>query len=274
MSFFGRKEIAALKAELAKKEQEIESIKELLTDVKIKAEQNEEHSECRYYMLREKLAQDRKLTESIYVRKYHFMSMCEYKLYKLLCEVSISEKLKKYGLIVFAQVRLADIVRLRENTIEDFKKHIKFYVNGTEKTNRNKEQVYSAMENLGLNDDDSYKQTFLYPLMRSHVDFLICRPLNKNLTPLMVIELFGEEHFDYKNKKLQSNDEFKKLLFEAIKVSFDNSVTNEAIKEASKDENKRDALKLEFEGKILGSIRDDSERIAKSSKKHNEENYN
>lgn len=272
MSFFGRKEIAALKAELAEKERELDSIKELLADVKGKTEQN--NSECRYYTLREELVRDRKLTESIYVRKYNFMSWYEYELYKLLCKVSVSEKLKKYGLTVFAQVRLADIVRLRESTLENFKKNINFSVNGTEKTNHYKEKVYSAMESLGLNDDDSYKQTFLYPLMRSHIDFLICRSLNKNLSPLMVIELFGEEHFDYKNKKLQSNDEFKKLLFEAIKVSFDNSITNEAIKEASKDENKWDTLKLEFEGKILGSIRDDSERVAKSSKKYNEENYN
>ncbi len=260
MSILGRKEIAALKAELAEKERELDSIKELLADVKGKTEQNNSERCCNKF--RANLIRNKNLVASIYVRK-DFMSENECILYKLLCEVSASDKLKEYSLNVFAQVRLADIVKLWENTLDEFQNNINFSSNGEMKTNHNKKKVYSEMEASGLNDEISYKQTFLYPLLRSHVDFLICRPLNKILTPLMVIELFGEEHFDNKNKKLQSNDEFKKSLFEAIKVSFDNSMTNEAIKEALKNEHKLNALKSELEGKILDAIRDDDEHISK-----------
>ncbi len=79
---------------------------------------------------------------------------------------------------------------------------------------------------------------------------------HKTLTLLIAIELFGQENFDCKNKKLRSNDEFKKLSFKAVNVSYDNCMTNEAIKEALKNENKLNALKSELEGKILGAIHD------------------
>ncbi len=257
MSIFGRREIAELKAELERKEQEINSLKQSIEELNscIDFDKNEDRDCCNFRM---NIVRDKKLAASVYKSK-EFMSSYEFKLYMLLCEISSSEKLKEYELTVFSQVRLADIVGIWEENLDKFRNSINFYSYSDSeiKTNHNKEKVYSEMERANFNDK-KYNKTFLYPLLRSHVDFLICRPKNNTLIPLMAIELFGKEHFDRKNIKRQSNDEFKKLLFEAVGVGFDNSLTNEALNEALNNSDKMDALKSELEGKILGIIRRDN----------------
>ncbi|MCH5204832.1 MAG: DUF2726 domain-containing protein [Oscillospiraceae bacterium] len=275
MSIFGRKEIAALKAELAEKERELDRIKELLAGSisNVEKNSNEEDSEYYFNTFRDKIVQDKKLAASIYARKYEFMSWREYKLYELLCEISTSDNLKNYGLKVFAQVRLADIVKLWEDTLDEFKNHILYQSGGEIRINHSKEKVYAEMEEANF-DNKKYKQTFLYTLLRSHVDFLICRPWKDTLAPLMAIELFGQEHFDPKNINLRINDEFKKFLFDAVEIGFDNSLTNKAIDEASENKDKLCALKSKLEGKILGAIRDYDERINRTAENSNEANYN
>lgn len=255
MSIFGRREIAELKADLERKEQEIDSLKQSIEELNscIDFDKNEDR-DC--YNFRMKIVRDKKLAASVYKSK-DFMSSHEFKLYMLLCEISSSEKLKEYELTIFSQVRLADIVKMWEENLEEFKEKIVYSSGGKTLTNRSKEKVYSEMEKENFNDR-KFNKTFLYPLLRSHVDFLICRPKNDTLIPLMAIELFGKEHFESKNIKRQSNDEFKKLLFEAVGVGFDNSLTNEALKEALNNSDKMDALKSELEGKILGIIRRDN----------------
>lgn len=279
MSIFGRKEIAKLKEELEKKEQELIHIKELLRksndDLKNNAK-DKSSNDIGNDAFRKRIVQDAALAKSIYDRKWDFTSWYETRLYELLCEVSVSDVLKKYKLKVFAQVRLADIIRVREESLDDFKKSINFIAsNGTPKINRSKELVYKEMMDANF-DDEKYRQTFLYPLFRSHVDFLICRPSNKKFTPLMAIELFGKEHFalDGKSKKLQCNDKLKKCLFEAVGIGFDNSFTNEMLETASKNSDKLDELKYELEGKILGHIRDNNAQNKKNADTYNERQAN
>lgn len=221
---------------------------------------------------RKMIVQDKDLAKSVYDKKWDFTSWYETRLYELLCDIVISDTLKKYELKVFSQVRLADIVRVREEDLEKFKNNIEFHTTkGDFKTNRSKAAVYEEMIKANF-DDKKYKQVFLYPLLRSHVDFLICRSQNDKLSPLMVIELFGQEHFDFDwtNKNLQRNDEFKKHLFEAVGIGFDNSLKNDTLKEALKNECKLNELRSELEGKILGCLRDDIDQGKKNAKKYNE----
>lgn len=278
MSIFGRREIAELKARLQKKEQELEKTKELLRksneanaamETKEKEKSQIDNGNDSF---RKMIILDKDLAKSVYDRKWDFTSWYETRLYELLCDIVASDTLKKYELKVFSQVRLADIVKVREENLEEFKDNIEFHTTkGDLKTNRSKSAVYEEMIRAGF-DDKKYKQVFLYPLLRSHVDFLICRSGNERLTPLIVIELFGQEHFDldWKNKKLQRNDEFKKHLFEAVEIGFDNSLTNETLKSALKNVDKLNELKSELEGKILGCIRDAIDQGKKNAKTYNE----
>ena len=68
------------------------------------------------------IIQDIAFTKCIYDRKWNFTSWYETRLYELLCEVSAFYSLKKYKLRVFSQVRLADIIQMREESLEDFKR--------------------------------------------------------------------------------------------------------------------------------------------------------
>lgn len=277
MSIFGRKEIAELRAELRKKEQELEKTKELLkktNEVYAALEHKEKDKpQCDNGndSFRKRIIQDKDLAKSVYDRKWNFTSWYETRLYELLCDIVASDALKKYELKVFSQVRLADIVKVREENLEKFKSNIGFLTTtGASKTNRSKAAVYEEMIKAGF-DDKKYKQVFLYPLLRSHVDFLICRGV-KTLTPIMVIELFGQEHFDldWKHKELQRNDEFKKHLFEAVGIGFDNSLKNDTLKEALKNNDKLNELKSELEGKILGHIREYDGQSKKNAKIYSE----
>lgn len=278
MSIFGRKEIAELKAELRKKEQELEKTKELLkksneANAALDAREKEKSQIDNVNdFFRKMIVQDKDLAKSVYDKKWDFTSWYETRLYELLCDIVVSDALKKYELKVFSQVRLADIVKVREENLEKFKNNIEFHTtNGVLKTNHSKEAVYEEMIKANFNDK-KYRQVFLYPLLRSHVDFLICRSGNEKLTPLMVIELFGQEHFDldWQHKKLQRNDEFKKHLFEAVGIGFDNSLQNDTLKEALKNDDKLNELKSEFEGKILGHIRENNDQNKKNAKTYNE----
>lgn len=285
MSIFGRKEIAELKNKLEKKEQELKKVEQKLEETKELLRKSNETvenetverkeialSDNGYDDFRKRIIQDISLAKSVYDRKWDFTSWYETRLYDLLCDIVVSDTLKKYELKVFSQVRLADIVKVREENLEKFKNNIEFHTTkGDLKTNRSKATVYEEMIKANF-DDKKYRQVFLYPLLRSHVDFLICRSGNERLTPLMVIELFGQEHFDldWKNKKLQRNDEFKKHLFEAVGIGFDNSLTNETLKSSLKSNDKLNELKSELEGKILGCIRDANDQDKKNAKTYNE----
>lgn len=169
----------------------------------------------------------------------------------------------------FGQVRLADIVRLWEECYNDFVDHIEF---SPGKENSGKKAAHKVMlESKSNFNNQDYKETFLRPLLHSHIDFLICRAGNGKPEPILVFELFDKNHFDKAQKTLRRNDKFKESLFAAlnIKIEFDNSLRNDDIKRASKDEASLIRLKSEISGKIHSSIRKNSHNREERAKKHN-----
>lgn len=120
-------------------------------------------------------------------------------------------------------------------------------------------------------NNQDYKETFLHPLLHSHIDFLICRAGNGKPEPILALELFDKNHFDKTQRALRRNDKFKENLFAAIntKIDFDNSLRNEDIQRASKDEKSLIKLKSEISGIIHGSIRKNSHNREEHAKKHN-----
>lgn len=154
----------------------------------------------------------------------------EYKMYKLLvsiiCNLNHNKTEKKYSL--FAQVRLADIITLWEE---------KYWGNGsftesTEKNTAKRSICEMIQENKHDFSNDDYKMAFLYPLLNSHIDFLICINDETQSIPVLAIELYGKEH-DEKSEKADMkrirNDKFKKALFEAssVHISFLTVMNNE-----------------------------------------------
>lgn len=276
MDFFNRKKLLALTQELA-------STKELLKKANEENERLKEKSvkknDSDFDALRKRIIQDKYLAKSIYVGKQYFMSWYESRMYRLLCDIVNSNELKEYGLIVFSQVRLADIVKRWEDCYSSEKGSDNSFTKAISKNGYKCKINTLLLESKNDFNNHDFDEMFLYPLLRSHVDFLICRTLspntkNERLAPLMVIELFGQEHFDFdwRNRQLQRNDEFKKHLFEATEIGFDNSLKNETLKTALKDNDKLNDLKAELQGKILGFIRNDDDRRKMECKRYNEKN--
>lgn len=116
MSFFGRKEIAKLKEELEKKEQELIHIKELLrkSNDDLKNNANDKSSnDTGNDTFRKRIVQDAALAKSIYDRKWDFTSWYETRLNELLCEVSVSDVLKKYKLET-VHIKIASKIMAKE----------------------------------------------------------------------------------------------------------------------------------------------------------------
>ncbi|MDE5995280.1 MAG: hypothetical protein K2G60_07185 [Oscillospiraceae bacterium] len=254
MDLFNRKKLLILTQELA-------NTKELLKKANEENERLKEKSfkknDSDFDALRKRIIQDKCLAKSIYVGKQYFMSWYESRLYRLLCDIVNSNELKEYGLIVFSQVRLADIVKRWEDCYSSEKASDNSFIKAISKNGGKRAINTLLLESKNDFNNHDFDELFLYPLLRSHVDFLICRTLSPNteeerLVPLMVIELFGQEHFDVngRNRQLQRNDEFKKYLFEATEIGFDNSLKNETLKNALKDNDKLDDLKAELQGKF------------------------
>lgn len=142
----------------------------------------------------------------------------EYEMYKLL--LNIIFELKSEDLIntegqniklsLFSQVRLADIVGLQCSTFDYFKKDL------------NRKSICKMISGIKPDfDNNDYKKTFLYPILSSHIDFLVCLNGKTLCEPVLAIELHGEDH-DKKSDKPDNKriwyDEFKKALFESKKV--------------------------------------------------------
>jgi len=271
VDIFNRKKVAELEKELANAKEQIKICNKEISRLTDK-QKNDEYD---FDSVRKKIIQDKDLARSVYVSRSYFMSWYEHRLYKLLCEITVSEVLKEYGLVVFAEVRLADIVKRWEDSYNsENSSDCSTFIKAMEK-NSYKRSVNLLFESKKDFNNRDFDELFLYPLLRSHVDFLICRTLSPNtkderFAPLMVIELFGQEHFDsgWSNRRRQENDEFKRNLFEATSICFDNSLKNETLKDALKDNNKLISLKSELQGKILGAIRNDDYR-KKSANSYN-----
>lgn len=165
----------------------------------------------------------------------------EYEMYKLL--LNIIFELKSEDLIntegqniklsLFSQVRLADIVGLQCGTFDYFKK------------DANKKSICKMISEIKPDfDNNDYKKTFLYPILSSHIDFLVCLNGKTLCEPVLAIELHGKEHdkdSDKADNKRIWYDELKKALFESKKVNIEllvaknNELDNEERKNSLKN---------------------------------------
>lgn len=71
-------------------------------------------------------------------------------------------------------------------------------------------------------DNDDYKKTFLYPILSSHIDFLICLNRKTLCEPILAIELHGDEHdesSDKSDKRRIWYDNLKAALFVSKQVN-------------------------------------------------------
>lgn len=264
MDLFNRKRLAAAEQELAEARREIARLKE-----KCEAQTNEHSIKEVYHTIRTKIIHDPDQARSVYTKKESFMSWYENSLYTWLYEIVTSDEFKEEKLSVFAQVRLADIVKLWEESYNEFVHGIEF---SPGKENSGKKSAHKAMlESKSDFNNHDYEETFLYPLLHSHIDFLICRAGNGKPEPILALELFDKNHFDKAQKTLRRNDKFKESLFAAlnIKIEFDNSLRNDDIKRASKDEASLIRLKSEISGKIHSSIRKNCHNREEHAKKYN-----
>ena len=116
----------------------------------------------------------------------------------MLREVSVSDSLKDYNLVILSQVRLADIIQVRENSLNDFYTNINYISDGKSKTNHSKLRLYEEMKKENF-DDKKFKQTFLYPFadisdddLKLVVDMINNRPRKRlnYLTPFEVLKKF------------------------------------------------------------------------------------
>lgn len=151
---------------------------------------------------------------ALYLSKNSFLSTNEYKMYVFL-ENLIYEYRDEFGdLSVFANTRLADVVKLFEKNYSSDKYS---FCKKLQK-NPNKKKICELIDKYmpDFNDDD-YEYAFLYPLYRMHIDFLICYNESGTSKPILAIELHGSEH-DRNSKKPDwnriHNDEFKEALFD------------------------------------------------------------
>ena len=228
MDIFNRKKLAAAEAE-------IERLKEMLTNseqtykqelnnardyiAKLEAKTTENNKRKNIYSIRDTVLQNRKYIDSVYCSKRSFFTSNEYQLYQILCTVIANvEKEKSVNLSLFSHVRLADVVRLWEEYYNNPSESKKSFVHCKTK-NRYKQQIDEEIQRLVSDfDENDYKETFLYPLLSRHIDFLVCINIddeNKSI-PICAIELNGSEHStDFKRQK---SDELKRDLFNAAKV--------------------------------------------------------
>lgn len=157
-----------------------------------------------------------KFVASIYNSCKSFFSQNEFKFYEMLSDLSLQK-----DFILFSKIRMADIIEMWEKFYDE-KSMVKakeqnprengtVFLNALNKYSF-KKQIYDRIQTLNpdFNDRD-YQTAFLYPLLRLHIDFLLCKKVENNILPLVAIELNGEDH--YKDWTKIKNDNFKKSVF-------------------------------------------------------------
>ena len=190
-----------------------------IEELESKTDENNKSKNYIYY-IRNTVIKNREYISAVYCSKLSFFTPNEYKLYILLRSIiQTIQKEKFIELSLFSHVRLADIVRMWEEYYYNQNKSDKSFFHCKEK-NRNKTEIVKIIQECApdFNEDD-YKETFLYPLLSYHIDFLICLDKNDEFKsiPICAIELNGSEH--YKNFRRQKSDKLKESLFEGSKIS-------------------------------------------------------
>lgn len=153
---------------------------------------------------------------TLYCSKNSFLSPNEFKMYTLLENFAYNYCADFGSLSIFANTRLADFTKLFESNYIGEKDSFSKKTENKPKKKAVCEIIDKFMPNFNNQD---YKLAFLYPLLRMHVDFLICADSEEddNITkPILAIELYGSEHDKNSanpNWKTIFNDSFKKSLF-------------------------------------------------------------
>lgn len=143
--------------------------------------------------------------------------------------------IQRNDLVLLSKVRLADIIELWEEFYNDEAKEIarkqnplnngKVFLNALSKNSAKSlinERIVELDSTFSNND---YLTAFLYPLLRLHIDFLICKHTDKNVEPMLVIELNGKEHYrnsENSDGRKIKNDELKEAIFRSkgVKIGF------------------------------------------------------
>lgn len=181
---------------------------------------------------------------TLYCSKNSFLSSNEFKMYTLLENFAYNYCPDFGSLSIFANTRLADFTKLFESNYIGEKGSFSKNAENKPKKKAVCEIIDKFMPNFNNQD---YKLAFLYPLLRMHVDFLICADSeedNNTTKPILAIELYGSEHDKNSantNWKTIFNDNFKKSLF-----SYKNNamgvrlliIKNEELEDKDKLENK------------------------------------
>ena len=192
------KEIEELKWELKEAEAIISAFLEHSEDIDVVGD-NSRIKNTAAYVIRNELVEGKidvnkkirsKFVAALYKSSKSFFSPNELKFYEILSDLA-----QEKGFILFSKVRLADIIEMwekfyDEESIEKAKK-LTPYEQGTaflNALNKNsfKKQIYGRIQELNpdFNDRD-YQTAFLYPLLRLHIDFLLCKKIENNIVPLM-----------------------------------------------------------------------------------------
>ncbi len=181
---------------------------------------------------------------TLYCSKNSFLSPNEFKMYTLLENFAYKYCADFGSLSIFANTRLADFIKLFESSYVGEKDSFSKKAENKPKKKAICEIIDKFMPNF---NNEDYKLAFLYPLLRMHVDFLICADSEEDddtTKPILAIEMYGSEHNENSekpNRKTIFNDNFKKSLF-----SFKNNamgvrlliIKNEELEDEDKLENK------------------------------------
>lgn len=230
--------IAQLREQLYETEntykQKLNDARDRIEELEAKAAKAADNKKSKNYIyhIRDTVVKNREYISAVYCSKLSFFTSNEYKLYTILCSiVQTVQNEKSVELSLFSHVRLADIVRMWEEYYNNPNKINKSFTHCKEKNRYKTEIVNKIQESVSDFNEDDYKETFLYPLLSHHIDFLIC--LNKcdeyKSIPICAIELNGSEH--YKDFRRQTSDKLKESLFEGSKISLlslDNDTLNDS----------------------------------------------
>ncbi len=166
------------------------------------------------YEIVDRVRANPKLMSSIYASKNDFFSPYEYKMYNLLENLLYNYSFEFGDLVVFSKMRLADFVRLHEETYSSGENS---FCKNVEKYPYKKGLCDLVEKYMPHFSDEDYKRAFLFPLFRLHTDFLICDHNEGISKPILVIELHGTEH-DRNSANPDwnriYNDDFKKSLLD------------------------------------------------------------
>ena len=203
------KEIEELKKKLARADERNAELSSILEREDGEIEGSKTNSVSPIWVIQDEVRNNPAYVREVYRNKSVFFTPNEAKFYELLLPL-----VQNKGLFLFSKVRLVDIVGLSSEFYDKKAKEKAKEKNPKEDGTVFLDNPYKkdVMECIQKNKPDfnhyDYKRIFLFPLLRLHIDFLVCKKADGKFKPILALELNGEEH-DIESQ----NDGFKKTLF-------------------------------------------------------------